>query len=131
MRAVGKRATRQAFPPSARSPATAGGRLSAIGTYSRLFLPGLRLRCPTAGQDREHGAALERGLALYHGDVGHTRRDGCDLGPGHFRMRGFAAAEAHLNFDFVAFFEKAPCRANTDLQIVLVGARAQADLLDL
>jgi hypothetical protein len=46
-------------------------------------------------------------------------------------MRCFAAAETHLNFHFVAFFEEAACRANTDLQVVLVGAGPQADLLDL
>jgi len=122
---------RQACLRSARSRATGGGRPNAIGTCSRQFRPILRLRCPAAGQDREHGAALERRLALYHGDVGHARRDRGNLGPGHLRMRCFAAAETHLNLHFVAFFEKAACRANTDLQVVLVGARPQADLLDL
>jgi hypothetical protein len=45
-------------------------------------------------------------------------------------MGSLAAAETHFNLYLVALFEEAPCRANADLQIVLVGTGAQADLLD-
>src|SRR5919198_1515041 len=85
----------------------------------------------TAGQDREHGATLQRRLALDHCDVGHPRGDRRNLGPGHLRMRSLAPAEAHLDFHFVTFFQEAPRRAHTNLQVVLVGTRSQADLLDL
>lgn len=46
-------------------------------------------------------------------------------------MRRFASPEAHLHFDLVTLLEEATCRANPDLQVVIVGARAQPDLLDL
>jgi len=63
-----------------------------------------------------------------------VRNAGCnrrDLRPRNFGVRGFATAEADLHFHFVTIFQETARRAHADLQIVLVGAGPQSDLLDL
>lgn len=46
-------------------------------------------------------------------------------------MRSLAPTKAHFDFHFMTFFQETPRRPHADLQIVLVGARSQADLLYL
>ena len=66
-------ATRRAVQSSARSRPEVRARLT------------LRLG-PTAGQDGEHGATLQRRLALHHGDIGHAGGNRGNLRSGHLRM---------------------------------------------
>ncbi len=46
-------------------------------------------------------------------------------------MRRLASAEAHFDLDLVAILQETPRGADANLQIVLIGARPQADLFDL
>ena len=46
-------------------------------------------------------------------------------------MRRLAPAEPHFYFDLVTFLEEAAGRSDPNLQVVLVGARSDAHLLDL
>jgi hypothetical protein len=67
-------------------------------------------------------------LALDQGDVGNPGSDRVDLSSGDLGVGCLAPAKAHLDLDFVTFFQESPSGAHADLQIVLVSARSQANL---
>ena len=64
-------------------------------------------------------------------DVGALLLDPHQLLTRDVWMRDLAAAETHGELHLVAGFEKLPCGACLEVQVVVVGLRSELDLLDL
>jgi hypothetical protein len=84
----------------------------------------------SGGQDCRHGAAFEARCGFHRGQVGDRFDDGVDLALRGFRVSDFSAAEADGELHLVALFEEPAHVFGLEIEIVIVGLRAELDLLE-
>jgi hypothetical protein len=91
----------------------------------------LSLLGASARQNRKHRPTFHRRWPLDNGYVGNAGSDATDLVTRHFGVRRLASPESHFDLYFVSLLEEAARGPDAHLQVVVIGARSNAHLLDL
>ena len=115
------------------------GREQALGLSLLFFTVGVAAlvtrargaRLGAGGEHGRHGAALHAGVLLHDRDVAHRVYDGVDLTLRGLGVRDLAAAEADRDLDLVPLFQEAARVLDLEGDVVVVGLRAEFDLLEL
>ena len=92
---------------------------------------GCRLGRARARQHGEHRTALHHRTLLDDGDVLQGPDDAVDLAARDLGVRGLATSEPDQQPDLMTFLDEAPGRTGADVDVVVIGARAQSKLLEL